>query len=82
VNRGRKKAEPKLSGGFMASAMEEPPAGLDRDDRMVTVLLMMNTNRWIRDEGLRLEDTPSRGRFIKEPLEFFIIEPAVLSAIS
>jgi hypothetical protein len=48
-------------------AMEEPPAGLDRGDRMVTVHLMMNMNRWIRDEGLRLEDTPSRVKLIKSP---------------
>jgi hypothetical protein len=40
-----------------------------------TVHLMMNTNRWIRDEGLRLEDTPSRGKLLKEPLSFLIINP-------
>jgi hypothetical protein len=48
-------------------AMKEPPAGHGGDDRMVTVHLMMNTNRWIRDEGLRLEDTPSRVKLIKSP---------------
>jgi hypothetical protein len=35
-----------------------------------TVHLMMITNRWIRDEGLRLEDTPSRVVFLKSPLAF------------
>jgi hypothetical protein len=58
--------------------MGKPPAGHGGDDRMNTVHLMMNTNRWIRDEGLRLEDTPSRGNFSKEPLHFFFIKPAVL----
>jgi hypothetical protein len=40
---------------------------LEKGGRMVTVHSMMNTNRWIRDEGLRLEDTPSRVKFIKSP---------------
>jgi hypothetical protein len=52
-------------------AAEAPPVSSGRD-----------ASRPFADQRLRLEDTPSRGRFIKEPLDFFIIEPAVLSAIS
>jgi hypothetical protein len=33
------------------------------------------------DLGLRLEDTPSRGKIYKEPLRFYEIEPEVLSVI-
>jgi hypothetical protein len=63
--------------------MEEPPAGPGEEESgFFTVSLPMNTSRPFADQRLRLEDTPSRGRFIKEPLDFFIIEPAVLSAIS
>jgi hypothetical protein len=47
-----------------------------------TVELKMNVNRPIRDQRSRLELTPSRCRFLKEPLDFFIIEPAVLSVLS
>jgi hypothetical protein len=56
-------------------AMVKPPAGHEGGDQMVTVDLMMNMNRWIRDEGLRLEDTPSRGKLLKEPLNFLVINP-------
>jgi hypothetical protein len=68
--------------------MEESPAmGSRRPDLgkrigFFTVELQVIVSRPFADQRLGLEDTPSRGRFIKEPLDFFIIEPAVLSAIS
>jgi hypothetical protein len=71
--------DPEFSGELLTPAMGKPPAGHGGDDRMVTVHLMMNTNRWIRDEGLRLEDTPSRGKLLKEPLSFLIINPRSLA---
>jgi hypothetical protein len=68
--------------------MEESPAmGSRRPDLgkrigFFTVELQVIVSRPFADQRLGLEDTLSRGRFIKEPLDFFIIEPAVLSAIS
>jgi hypothetical protein len=42
----------------------------------------MNGSRPILNQGPRLEDTPSRGKLYKEPLDFFIIGPAILSVLS
>jgi hypothetical protein len=33
------------------------------------------------DRRVGIEDTPSRGKFLKESLDFSIIEPAILSVI-
>jgi hypothetical protein len=33
------------------------------------------------DQQPRIEDTPSRGKLLKESLDFSIIEPAVLSVV-
>jgi hypothetical protein len=50
--------------------------------RRLSLSPRMNGDCPILRQRSRLEDTPSRGRFIKEPLDFFIIEPAVLSVLS
>jgi hypothetical protein len=38
----------------------------------------LDQSRLNPDQRHRLEDTPSRGKFVKEPLSFSLIEPAVL----
>jgi hypothetical protein len=40
--------------------------------------LRLNGGRLFSDQGQRLEDTPSRGKLLKESLDFSIIKPAVL----
>jgi hypothetical protein len=77
-----KTAKPELSGEPWTPAMVAAGRTWRRGVGFFTVSLPMNTSRPFADQRLGLEDTPSRCRFLKEPLDFFIIEPAVLSAIS
>jgi hypothetical protein len=62
--------------------MGKPLAGLEGGDRVSTVELLMNPSRPNRDQRLRLELTPSRGKIHKESLGFWIIEPVILSVLS
>jgi hypothetical protein len=56
-----------------------PPAGLVVDGRLpLSLSLGIISSRPFVDQRTRLEDTPSRGKFVKEPLCFFELEPAVL----
>jgi hypothetical protein len=47
----------------------------------LSLSLRLNGGRPFSDQGLRLEDTPSRGKLLKDSLDFSIIEPAVLSVV-
>jgi hypothetical protein len=40
--------------------------------------LRLNGGHPFSNKGLKLEDTPSRGKLLKESLDFSIIKPAVL----
>jgi hypothetical protein len=54
-----------------------PPAGLVEDGRLpLSLSLGVNFSRPFVDQWARLEDTPLRGKFLKESLGFPEIEPA------
>jgi hypothetical protein len=65
--------------------MEASHGGRRTEWEEVTVPLFffigINTSRPSLDQGLRLEDTLSVMSFIKEPLHFCELKPAVLSVI-
>jgi hypothetical protein len=62
--------------------MEEPPAGLDRDDRVSSLCRADEREpsvlRWTHE----IRRYPFAGKIYKEPLDFFRLEPAVLSVLS
>jgi hypothetical protein len=57
------------------SDMGKPSAGPEEGGRMCTVRLKMHVSRPFFNQRLGLEDTPSRGKFLKEPLDLLIINP-------
>jgi hypothetical protein len=57
------------------------PALRETADFSLSLSLGLNGSRPFSDQGLRLEDTPSRGKIVKETLSFSLLEPAVLGVI-
>jgi hypothetical protein len=62
-------------------AMEEPSAGLDRDGRIFHCALDDEHEPSKSRSTAQIRRYPFAGKIDKEPLDFFRLEPAVLSAI-
>jgi hypothetical protein len=58
-----------------------PPASVEEDNRFFSLSLGLNGCRPLDDQRVGLEDTHSRGKIVKEPLYFSLLDPVVLGVI-
>jgi hypothetical protein len=76
-----KSGKPELSGELWAPAMAAAGRSGRGWPRFSFSFIGINTSRLSLDQGLRLEDTLLAVSFVKEPLRFCELKPAVLSVI-